>query len=337
VTVLLATHPAFLLHDTGPWHPERPARLEAVLAGVEQSGVGDAVVRFEPRRATAEEVERVHPGRYLTALEEFTVSGGGHLDADTIASQDSYEAALLAAGAGLEAIERLDAGQGETAFCAVRPPGHHATPRRPMGFCLINNIAVAATALIERGERVLIVDWDAHHGNGTQDAFYDEPRVVYVSFHEYPLYPGTGSMEELGRGEALGTNVNFPVPAGTTGDVVRAGIDDVVKPLAEVFEPTWLLVSAGYDAHRADPITGLGLQAGDFADLTVELCSLVPAGRRVFFLEGGYDLEGLTNSVGATIASIVGESHRPEPATSGGPGRAIVGAVRRIRDDAGLP
>lgn len=337
MTILLATHPQFLEHDTGAWHPERSARLEAVRHGIAAADLGEALVPFEPRPATAAEIGRVHPGRYLTALEELSLAGGGHIDPDTVASEGSYDAAVLAAGAGLDAIARLDAGEGDAAFCAVRPPGHHATPRRPMGFCLVNNVAVAAAALADRGERVLIVDYDAHHGNGTQDAFYNDDRVVYVSFHEYPLYPGTGSIEETGRGAGVGSTINFPMPAGATGDVVRAGIDEVVLPLADAWKPTWLLVSAGFDAHRADPITGLALRSGDFADITADLCSIVPAGRRLLFLEGGYDLEALADCVGATLSALVGVRHRPEPSSSGGPGHDVVDAVKRLRRQAGVP
>jgi acetoin utilization deacetylase AcuC-like enzyme len=335
VTVLYTTHPEFLLHDTGDWHPERPARLHAVEKGIEISGVSDAITAFEPVPAPVEAIERVHPGRYLRGLHELCVAGGGPIDADTMVSEHSYDAARLAAGAGLEAIRRLDAGEGTTAFCAVRPPGHHATVTRPMGFCLINNVSVAAAALADRGERVLIVDYDAHHGNGTQDIFYEDPRVVYVSIHEYPLYPGTGALTETGMGAGAGTTVNIPVPSGATGDVYREAIDRVILPLAEHWRPTWLLVSAGFDAHRRDPITGLGLSAGDYEDLAAAMVGLVPSGRSVFFLEGGYDLEGLRDSVAGTVAALAGEQLRPEPATAGGPGSVIVEAVRRRRDDHG--
>jgi len=335
VSVLFTTHPEFLLHDTGDHHPERPERLRAVSAGVTDAGLGDALVEFEPVPATRDQVVRVHPGRYVQAIEELALSGGGPIDGDTSCGPHSFDAAMLAAGAGLEAVRRLDAGEGSAAFCAVRPPGHHATPTRPMGFCLMNNVAVTATALADRGERVLIVDYDAHHGNGTQDIFYADPRVVYFSIHEYPLYPGTGSLHETGEGAGAGATINVPVPAGSTGDVFRHAVDTLLAPLADAWEPTWLLVSAGYDAHRRDPITGLALTSGDFADVTEAVAALVPAGRRLFFLEGGYDLRGLADSVGASLAALVGTDHRPEAATAGGPGMVVVDAVRRIRDAGG--
>ncbi|MGZ4718747.1 MAG: histone deacetylase family protein [Acidimicrobiales bacterium] len=337
MTVLFTTHAQFLDHDTGAGHPERASRLAAVASGITAADVGDALVRFAPRPATTSEIALAHPGAFLDRLADFVNGGGGHLDPDTVAVPASYAAALLAAGAGLESVRRLDAGEGDAAFCAVRPPGHHATPTRSMGFCLINNVAVTARALAARGERVLIVDYDAHHGNGTQDVFYDDPRVTYVSFHEWPLYPGTGALDETGGHEARGTTINVPLPAGATGDVYLRGIDDLVDPFVESWRPTWVLVSAGFDAHRRDPLTGLALTAGDFADLTGALTGLVPAGRQILFLEGGYDLEGLAASAGAVLARLCGEDYRPEAPTSGGPGLHIVEAVQRRRHEAGLP
>ncbi len=335
VTILFTTHPEFLLHDTGAHHPERPARLRAVIEGIDGSAVRDAIVSFEPVPAPRAAVMRVHPDGYLGRLEELCLQGGGALDPDTTASEHSYGASMLAAGAGLEAVRRLEAGEGDVAFCAVRPPGHHATGTRPMGFCLVNNVSVVAADLADRGERVLIIDYDAHHGNGTQDIFYDDPRVVYVSLHEYPMYPGTGALQETGSGPGAGATVNIPLPSGTTGHVYRRAIDEIVAPLAQDWQPTWLLVSAGYDAHRRDPLTGLGLTSGDYADLVAPLLALVPAGRALFFLEGGYDLEALTTSVRATVAAFEGESEQSEPATTGGPGDTVIDAVKRLRESHG--
>jgi acetoin utilization deacetylase AcuC-like enzyme len=331
VPIVVETHPAYLAHDTGAGHPERPARLDAVLAGLEAAGVGDDLVWAEPRPATFRELARVHPLVHLQELEAFCAAGGGRIDADTSAGAESWDAALLAAGAGLDAIERLDRGDGSAAFCVVRPPGHHATPARSMGFCLLNNVAVAAAALADRGERVLVYDWDAHHGNGTQDAFYDDARVLYISAHQWPLYPGTGALEDTGRGAGEGYTINLPFPPGTTGDVYLAAFDEVVAPAIDRFDPTWVIVSAGFDAHRADPLTGLNLTAGDFADLTDRLVQVAPAGRLIAFLEGGYDLQALALSAGSFVSSLAGVGFRPEAASSGGPGRAVVDAVFRTR------
>ena len=328
--LLVATDAHFEAHDAGDGHPERPARVRAVLDGLAAGAPPEARRTLAPRRAGRAELERVHTAAYLDRLERFCADGGGRLDADTGASVQSWEAALLAAGSGLEAVDALERGDGDFAFCAVRPPGHHAVAGHAMGFCLLNNVAVTAAALRDRGERVLVVDWDAHHGNGTQDIFYADGAVMYVSMHEWPLYPGTGRLTEAGSGPGTGTTVNFPLPAGATGDVYLDAIDTVVAPLAEAFAPTWVLVSAGYDAHRSDPLTGLGLSAGDYVDLTARVMQLAPARRLVVFLEGGYDLEALRDSTAATVSTLLGRPDRIEPATASGPGRTVVHAARDL-------
>ncbi len=319
-------------HTTPEWHPERPGRLRASLAGISEAGLADAVEYREPRLATVPELERVHTAGYIAQLERFCERGGGDLDPDTYAAPGSWTTALRAAGAVLDAVDALEAGTCEVAFAAGRPPGHHAVPDRAMGFCLVNNVAVGAAALAVRGERVAIVDWDVHHGNGTQDIFYDDPDVLYVSTHEYPLYPGSGRADETGGPGAPMSNLNLPFPAGTRGDVYRRALDDVIAPVIERFAPDWLFISAGFDAHRNDPLAGLELTSADYADLAVRLQQLAPARRTVVVLEGGYDFDALSRSTGSTLSALIGGSYRPEEASTGDVGLPTVVAARQRWD-----
>jgi acetoin utilization deacetylase AcuC-like enzyme len=329
--LLVAECSEFESHDPGPGHPERVARLRAVAEGVRAAGVDDALIDLPSRIATRAELERVHDGALLDRVEQLCADGGGVIDADTVASRGSWNAAVRAAGAGLAAVEALERDEARAAFLGLRPPGHHATAHTSMGFCLLNNVAVTAAALAERGAHVAIVDYDAHHGNGTQDIFWADPRVMYVSLHQWPLYPGTGRLDDCGAGAGAGTTCNLPLPAGTTGDVYLRAFDEVIEPLVQGFVPDWVLVSAGYDAHRDDPLTGLGLSAGDYAALAARAVALAPPGRLVVFLEGGYDLDALRSSVAATLPPLLGEAARAdEPETTDGPGASVVDAAREL-------
>ena len=324
-------------HDGGR-HPERPARINAVMAGVgdlrDELGGDLTVVAAVP--APVEALTRVHAASYVTQVRQLCADGGGHVDPDTFVRPDSWDAALRSAGAGLQAVSALREQGGGVAFVAARPPGHHAEQARGMGFCLFNNVAVAAAELADAGERVAIVDWDVHHGNGTQDIFWNDPRVLYVSTHQWPLYPGTGAAREVGGSGAPGLTVNVPLPPGATGDVVRRALGDVAAPVVDAFAPTWVLISAGFDAHRADPLAELALSSGDFADLARDVAAWAPPGGPVVaFLEGGYDLDALRSSVASSLGALVGigsdDGAAGEGPTSGGPGFDAVANALRVR------
>ncbi|HWD24874.1 MAG TPA: histone deacetylase, partial [Acidimicrobiales bacterium] len=229
MSLLLGYDELFEAHIAGQGHPERPERVGAVLDGIRQTRIDEELVLFAPRAATARELLEVHTPEHVAEVAA-TDGVGGTFDQDTGASPRSYRSALTAAGAGIDAADRMRAGEGDAAFLVTRPPGHHALPDRAMGFCLFNSVAVTAASLVAQGERVLVVDWDAHHGNGTQAIFYDSPDVLFVSFHQYPLYPGTGAASELGRGAGLGATINLPLPAYSGGDAFRLGFDEIVVP-----------------------------------------------------------------------------------------------------------
>jgi len=300
--VLVATHPAFTAHATGLSHPERPARLTAARAGTADAPVD--IVEFSPSEAELELLAGVHLVDYVQSIKRFCAAGGGQLDPDTVVGVDSWEAALRAAAAGPDAANLLQRGVADVAFLPIRPPGHHALEDRAMGFCIFNNVAVTARFLAASGNRVAIVDWDVHHGNGTQEMFLMDPEVLYVSLHEFPAYPGSGWVDEIGLGPAAGTTVNFPMPVGTGGDVYRASFERVVLPILSAFKPDWLLVSAGYDAHDADPLAGLSLLESDYAAMGSALRGLVGPGKTILFLEGGYNLKAIQGCVAATLSGL---------------------------------
>jgi acetoin utilization deacetylase AcuC-like enzyme len=291
------------------------------MNGVRALGLEDEVVYVPAREATTDELAKAHSTAYLAELESFCRDGGGDIDADTYARADSWTAARRSAGAGMEALAELERRGEGVAFVAVRPPGHHAERDRAMGFCLVNNVAVAAASLTERGKRVLIVDWDIHHGNGTQSIFWDDLDVLYVSTHQHPFYPGTGRADEVGGPSAIGLTLNLPLPAGTTGDVLRSAFDEVARPTIESFAADWVLVSCGFDAHQADPLGEFALSSGDFAELALVIQEFVPqTGRLALFLEGGYSHAALEASVEATLAALIGIRRPRRALTGGGPG-----------------
>ncbi len=325
VTVLLASHDSSLAHDTGPRHPERPARIPAVIEGVRTAGI--EVLDLRPEQADLSLITAIHSPDYVEDIRSFCGGGGGALDLDTHAGSASWDAALRAAGAGVQVADALREGTADFGFVAMRPPGHHAEWDRAMGFCLFNNVAVTAAYLTERGDRVAIVDWDVHHGNGTQRTFYSDDRVLYLSLHQAGIYPGTGSGGELGEGSGEGTNLNIAVPAGTGGQFYRKAMLELVTPVFDQFSPDWVLVSAGYDAHAADPLAGLMLLEADYGFMAQTLARLSVPSRAVVFLEGGYDLSALEGSARATVQGWAGANRFDRDASMG---RMPVGLMDRI-------
>jgi acetoin utilization deacetylase AcuC-like enzyme len=304
---VLYTHQACLRHDMGPMHPERPARLEALNKAFADPAFA-ALDRRESPLATIEQISRAHPRahveRLLAAVPE---SGLARIDGDTSMSPGSGEAALRAAGAVCAAVDAVIAGEAANAFCAGRPPGHHAEPEIPMGFCLFNNVAVgAAHARAVHGlKRVAVMDFDVHHGNGTQAMFWNEPDLLYTSTHQMPLFPGTGSRQERG---AHGNIVNAPLPSGAGGEEFRAEMTEIILPALEAFAPELLIISAGFDAHEADPLAGLRFVEDDFVWATRELMAVADrhtGGRIVSSLEGGYDLDALAASASAHVKVLM--------------------------------
>jgi acetoin utilization deacetylase AcuC-like enzyme len=307
MTTLLVTHAACLGHDTAPGHPESPARLRAVLQALDAPAF-DALTRIEAPLATREQLMLVHPDTHVDAvLRAIPEAGFGRIDADTIVSPGSDEAALRAAGALIAAVDAVMTGAADNAFCAIRPPGHHAEPMQSMGFCLFNNVAVGALHAIRAHgiARVAVMDFDVHHGNGTQAMFEHDPALFYASTHQSPLYPGTGSLHERGIANNI---LNAPLPPGAGSDAFRDAMSASVLPAIEKFAPDLLLISAGFDAHAADPLAQLALMTEDFAWATRELCGLAGRccdGRVVSTLEGGYDLDALAAASAAHVRALM--------------------------------
>jgi len=300
--------PLYRRHDAGPGHPERPERLDAFRRGLAESGQEELVAMLSPRDATRDELERVHAPAHVDAIGA-TRGRTVRFDPDTLASADSAAAALRAAGAVADAVERVLGGALDRAFCAVRPPGHHAERDRAMGFCLFNNVAVGAARALDEGlDRVLVVDFDVHHGNGTQAIFWEDPRVLYISSHEYPFYPGTGAPQEVGEGRGRGFTVNLALPAGCGDAEYSALYREVVAPIGRSFDPQLVLVSAGFDPHLDDPLAGMRLTAAGFGEVMSACLEGAGAAKVVVALEGGYDLEGIAASGAEVMRRLRGEA-----------------------------
>jgi len=313
----LVYDPIYLEHDTGA-HVENSQRLVSIMSHLEETGMKEKLISFSPRLASIEEVEMVHAPEYVFRIKGKAENGGGWLDPDTVMCPRSYEVALYAVGGLLSAVEKVMAGEVDSAFALVRPPGHHATCNRAMGFCIFNNVAIAAKFALANfnSERILIVDFDVHHGNGTQEAFYGDPKVLYFSTHQYPFYPGTGWLDETGTGEGEGYTVNFPMAAGWGDEQYLRAFNEVFVPVAKKFQPQLILVSAGFDPHWADDIAMMQMSVTGFAQiakilkqLAIELCQ----GHLILTLEGGYNLQVAASGTKAIFDVLLGNTEIVDP------------------------
>jgi len=317
-STVYVTHPDYRLH-TLERHPENAGRIERIWEVLESAGVLGHLAVLQPQPASVEQLTRVHTARHVELIQQASAEGPVLLDPDTYVVPPSYEAARLAAGGVIAAVDAVLGGQADNALAVVRPPGHHATPAHAMGFCLFNNVAVAARhaqAAYPAVRKVLVVDYDVHHGNGTQDAFYTDPSVLYVSTHQYPFYPGTGALTDTGEGEGRGATINMPLRAGTGNTGFALLYQKVLWPAARRFQPDLILVSAGFDAHWADPLAMLQLDLKGYAYLTRELIGMAQelcSGRIIFVLEGGYNLEALAHGVLNIAYALLGRDGLVDP------------------------
>jgi acetoin utilization deacetylase AcuC-like enzyme len=315
----LSADPICREHLIGRPHPERPERFDAVMDALRRSGSFDKLMHLGPRPATEEELLLCHTPQYLRTARHDIEAGYRYLSTgDTDVDGRTWEAAVHAAGGALSAVDAVVSGAARNAFCVVRPPGHHATASRGMGFCVLNNVALAARYAQRRHglERVLIVDWDVHHGNGTQEIFYTDPSVFFFSTHQWPLYPGTGRADETGDGAGVGSTMNFPFPAGSGRAEILGAVEDFLLPAADRFRPELVLISAGFDSRVGDPLGRFTLTDEDFGDLTrrvMEIAERHAGGKVVSILEGGYNLEGLASAAAAHVDVLSGP---------GGPGQS---------------
>lgn len=324
MSVGILYHDMFKEHVSRFSHPECPERLDAVRHGLKSSGVLDGATHIDPRPARVEELLRVHKEVYVERVLDALDGSWGNLDPDTFFSPGSRDAALFAAGGGIDLAESVQRGDVDWGWAVVRPPGHHATWERACGFCIFNNIAVAASSLLAREDvdRVAIFDWDVHHGNGTQDQFWDNPNVLFISMHQWPHFPGSGLTHQLGGTGAEGRTVNFPFPAGCSDGDYLAAVDNVALPLIRAFNPQHILVSAGFDAHEKDPLAGLEMTSDCFAQMASRLRLLsqeVCDGKMTLFLEGGYHMRALSESVEMTASAMEKPdvNEPPEPSLEG--------------------
>jgi acetoin utilization deacetylase AcuC-like enzyme len=341
VSVVLISTPRFGDHTTPPGHPERPERAEVFDAVVDDWRTRGALV-VEPRPATRDELRRVHTDAHIDAIEG-TRGRAAMLDPDTFTSPETADLAQLAAGAALTGLEHVLEGRATRALALVRPPGHHAESTEAMGFCFYNNVAVAAAEALARGlSRVAIVDWDVHHGNGTQHTFESDPRVLFVSTHQFPFYPGTGAAHEIGQGDGRGFTLNVPLEAGATdGDYLHV-FEEVITPALDAFRPELVLVSAGFDAHESDPLAHMRMTSGGFGRLARAVTAVADryaGGRLLVLTEGGYELAALAESLDAVVRVLAGDDawlSEIEMRPSTGRGERSADAVRKVRRSAGL-